>query len=40
MLWRTGYEFSTTPMTRADEKRLVDTVAVVFERTLGIHRPA
>lgn len=34
-LWRTGYEFSTTPMTRADEKRLVDTLAVVFERSLG-----
>ncbi|MFF7333332.1 TetR family transcriptional regulator [Streptomyces sp. NPDC008150] len=40
MLWRTGYEFSTTPMTRADEKRLIGTLAVVFERTLGIRRPA
>lgn len=33
MLWRTGYELSVRPTSRAEEKRIVDTLATVIVRS-------
>jgi AcrR family transcriptional regulator len=34
MLWRTGYDFSLHPMTRTQERQLIDALTATFARTI------